>query len=185
MVCRTFGDGDCSATPRSSSGWQGSQWRREGETIVRDFELADFVAAMALVNRVADAAEAANHHPDILVHGWNNVRLTLSTHSAGGLTEADFALAARTIDEPSPTLRTAARSRSSDVVPCYRCRVGSLDERRRELPRSSAAPRGAARRPLRGARSRRAQPRPTGVRRRVNGLQLILAAVLVASTRSS
>ena len=45
------------------------------------------------MNRVAELAESANHHPDILVHGWNKVRLTLSTHSAGGLTDADFALA--------------------------------------------------------------------------------------------
>ena len=72
---------------------QASAWRREGETIVRDFELADFAAAIALVDRVAQAAEAANHHPDILVHGWNKLRLTLSTHSAGGLTDADFDLA--------------------------------------------------------------------------------------------
>ena len=78
---------------------EGSQWRREGETIVRDYSLADFVAAIELVDRVADEAEAANHHPDILVHGWNKVRLTLSTHSAGGLTDADFALAER-IDQP-------------------------------------------------------------------------------------
>jgi 4a-hydroxytetrahydrobiopterin dehydratase len=46
---------------------------------------------------VAAAAAAANHHPDILVHGWNKVRLTLTTHSAGGLTEKDAAMA-RTID---------------------------------------------------------------------------------------
>lgn len=78
---------------------QGSEWRREREAIVRDYELADFVAAIELVQRVAEQAEAANHHPDILVHGWNKVRLTLSTHSAGGLTDADFALAER-IDEP-------------------------------------------------------------------------------------
>lgn len=75
----------------------GSEWRREGDAIVRDYELADFAAAMALVNRVADLAESADHHPDILLHGWNKVRLTLSTHSQGGLTEADFALA-REID---------------------------------------------------------------------------------------
>ncbi len=69
------------------------EWRREGETIVRELQLADFDAAIALVNRVAELAQAANHHPDILVHGWNKVRLTLSTHSQGGLTDADFALA--------------------------------------------------------------------------------------------
>jgi 4a-hydroxytetrahydrobiopterin dehydratase len=71
----------------------GGDWRREQQTIVRELKLDDFAAAIAFVDRVAAAAEAANHHPDILVHGWNNVRLTLSTHSAGGLTDADFSLA--------------------------------------------------------------------------------------------
>jgi 4a-hydroxytetrahydrobiopterin dehydratase len=74
------------------------EWRaREGEAIVRELSFADFAAAIAFVNHVADAAEAANHHPDILIHGWNKVRLELSTHSEGGLTEADFELA-RQID---------------------------------------------------------------------------------------
>jgi len=73
----------------------GSDWSREGETIAREYKLADFAAAIAFVNRVAEVAERANHHPDILVHGWNGVRLELSTHSQGGLTEADFALAAQ------------------------------------------------------------------------------------------
>ena len=72
-------------------------WRRDGDAIVRERELADFAAAMRWVNEVADAAEAANHHPDILVHGWNKVRLTVTNHSACGLTQADFDLAA-TID---------------------------------------------------------------------------------------
>ena len=70
-------------------------WRQEGESLVRDYELADFKAAMAFVNRVADLAEEANHHPDILVHGWNKVRLTLTTHSEGGLTDNDHQLAER------------------------------------------------------------------------------------------
>jgi 4a-hydroxytetrahydrobiopterin dehydratase len=74
---------------------EGTEWRREGMTIVRDFKFDDFKAAMAFVNRVADAAEEANHHPDILVHGWNKVRLVLTNHSAGGLTEPDFAMASR------------------------------------------------------------------------------------------
>jgi 4a-hydroxytetrahydrobiopterin dehydratase len=74
---------------------QDSHWRREGDAIVRDLKLADFAAAIALVERIAEAAEAANHHPDILVHGYHKLRLTLSTHSEGGLTDADFALAAR------------------------------------------------------------------------------------------
>jgi len=72
-----------------------SAWQRDGDDIVREWKFADFAAAMAFVNRVADAAEAADHHPDILLHGWNKVRLALSTHSEGGLTAGDFELAAR------------------------------------------------------------------------------------------
>ncbi len=71
------------------------EWRREGEEIVHDRKLDDFVQAMAFVNRVAEVAEELNHHPDILVHGWNQVRLSVTNHSQGGLTEADFKLAAR------------------------------------------------------------------------------------------
>jgi 4a-hydroxytetrahydrobiopterin dehydratase len=74
-----------------------SDWRREGDEIIRDWKFSDFSEAMAFVNRVAEAAEEANHHPDILVHGWNKVRLSLTNHSAGGLTEADFQMA-RTFD---------------------------------------------------------------------------------------
>jgi 4a-hydroxytetrahydrobiopterin dehydratase len=70
-------------------------WVRDGQTIVREYKLADFAAAVALVDAVAVLAEEANHHPDIRLHDWNRVRLTLSTHSAGGLTAADFALAAQ------------------------------------------------------------------------------------------
>ena len=65
---------------------------REGE-IERQLQLADFGSALEFVNRVGMLAEQANHHPDILLHEWNRVRLTLSTHSEGGLTEADFSLA--------------------------------------------------------------------------------------------
>jgi 4a-hydroxytetrahydrobiopterin dehydratase len=72
-----------------------SAWEREGDEIVRDWKFEDFAAAIAFVNRVADAAEEANHHPDILVHGWTKVRLTLTNHSAGGLTDADFDMAQR------------------------------------------------------------------------------------------
>jgi 4a-hydroxytetrahydrobiopterin dehydratase len=73
----------------------GSVWREEDESLIRDFEFDDFAAAMAFVNQVAAAAEAANHHPDILVHGWNKVRLTLTTHSDGTLTHNDRAMAGR------------------------------------------------------------------------------------------
>lgn len=70
------------------------QWRQEGESLVCDREFSDFAAAMAWVNEVAAVAETRNHHPDILIHGWNKVRLTLTTHSAGALTDADRDLAA-------------------------------------------------------------------------------------------
>jgi 4a-hydroxytetrahydrobiopterin dehydratase len=77
------------------AGLEGGDWRREGNAIVREWRFADFAAAIAFVERVAEVAEEANHHPDILVHGWNKVRLTLSTHSQGGITAADLALAER------------------------------------------------------------------------------------------
>jgi 4a-hydroxytetrahydrobiopterin dehydratase len=70
-------------------------WSAGSQSIARDFEFPDFRSAVAFVNLVADAAEEQNHHPDILVHGWNKVRLTLSTHSEGGVTDADFQLAGR------------------------------------------------------------------------------------------
>jgi 4a-hydroxytetrahydrobiopterin dehydratase len=68
-------------------------WERQGESIEREWRFADFAEAVSFVDRVAEIAETANHHPDILLHGWNRVRLTLSTHSQDGLTEADFQLA--------------------------------------------------------------------------------------------
>ncbi|HEY8625637.1 MAG TPA: 4a-hydroxytetrahydrobiopterin dehydratase [Solirubrobacteraceae bacterium] len=70
-------------------------WSLDGKEIVREWEFKDFAAAIAFVDRVAEAAEEANHHPDILLHGWNKVRLALSSHSAGGLTAADFDMAHR------------------------------------------------------------------------------------------
>ena len=72
-----------------------SAWERDGDAIARGLEFDDFAAAMRFVNRVAEAAEAANHHPDILVHGWNKVRLVLSTHSEGGITQSDLDMARR------------------------------------------------------------------------------------------
>ncbi len=68
-------------------------WRLEGDTIVRQFAFADFVGAMKFVNRVAEEAEKAGHHPDIDIR-WNKVRLALSSHDAVGLTDRDFSLAA-------------------------------------------------------------------------------------------
>ena len=67
-------------------------WELAGTEIVKEYKFADFNEAMGFVNRVAQAAEAANHHPDIDIR-WNKVRLALSTHSEGGLTKNDVALA--------------------------------------------------------------------------------------------
>ncbi|QQS45306.1 MAG: 4a-hydroxytetrahydrobiopterin dehydratase [Acidobacteriota bacterium] len=72
-----------------------SGWRREGAEIVKNFQFENFKGALEFVNHVADLAEAADHHPDILIHGWNKVRLNLMTHSSGGLTGRDFDLAAK------------------------------------------------------------------------------------------
>ena len=69
---------------------------------MRDYEFKDFANAIAFVNLVADAAEVANHHPDILIHGWNKVRLTLTTHSEGRLTDNDRAMAERIDGLPLP-----------------------------------------------------------------------------------
>ena len=69
-------------------------WQRHGESIRRRYTLPGFREALGFVNRVAELAEAADHHPDILIE-YRNVTLTLSTHDAGGLTERDLALAAR------------------------------------------------------------------------------------------
>jgi 4a-hydroxytetrahydrobiopterin dehydratase len=70
------------------------QWEREGDALRKVVKRDDFAGAMAFVNRVAELAEAANHHPDIAI-SWNTVTLTLSTHDAGGLTRLDLDLAAR------------------------------------------------------------------------------------------
>jgi 4a-hydroxytetrahydrobiopterin dehydratase len=67
-------------------------WTRSGNSIIRTVELKDFKAAMLFTGAVAYMAEKAGHHPDILIQ-WNKVTLTLSTHSAGGLTAADMSLA--------------------------------------------------------------------------------------------
>jgi 4a-hydroxytetrahydrobiopterin dehydratase len=68
-------------------------WREESDALVEDYTFEDFAGAMRFVNHVAELAEAKGHHPDILVHGWNQVRLTLSTHTQGRVTDLDRELA--------------------------------------------------------------------------------------------
>ena len=65
------------------------EWRREGDTIRRQFTLGSFPDAIAFVARIAFDAEAADHHPDIVIN-YKRVTLTFSTHSEGGLTQKDF-----------------------------------------------------------------------------------------------
>ncbi len=67
-------------------------WRLEGDALRRTFALPDFRAAIAFVNKVADAAEATDHHPDIDIR-YDHVTLTLTTHDEGGLTPLDFDMA--------------------------------------------------------------------------------------------
>jgi 4a-hydroxytetrahydrobiopterin dehydratase len=69
-------------------------WGQNGNAIVRRFEFADFKAAMAFVNKIADAAEAANHHPDITIN-YNKVTLLLTSHDSGGVTDRDARMAAK------------------------------------------------------------------------------------------
>jgi 4a-hydroxytetrahydrobiopterin dehydratase len=77
-------------------------WERRGNQIVKSFVREDFAHAITFVNEVADAAEAAGHHPDIDIR-WNKVTLALSSHAEGGLTDRDFQLAARIqeLDQPA------------------------------------------------------------------------------------
>jgi len=77
-------------------------WTRQGDSIVHTETLADFKAAIFYVGAIAYLAEAANHHPDLTIQ-WNKVTLTLSTHSAGGLTESDFALAKQIMGLSKPS----------------------------------------------------------------------------------
>jgi len=69
-------------------------WERAGTEIRKEWIFDSFKAAMAFANRVADLAEAQDHHPDILVQ-YSRVTLTLTSHDSGGLTERDFKLAAK------------------------------------------------------------------------------------------
>ncbi|SFW65648.1 4a-hydroxytetrahydrobiopterin dehydratase [Amycolatopsis australiensis] len=72
----------------------GEHWTRSGSVISREVELASFPQAIEVVDRVAELAEAADHHPDIDIR-WRTLTFRLSTHSAGGLTAKDFDLAAQ------------------------------------------------------------------------------------------
>lgn len=80
-------------------------WSETGEAIQRTYAFKNFAESMKFVAKVADAAEAADHHPDILIR-YNKVTLTLSTHDSGGITTKDFALAAKADEFAAPMLGT-------------------------------------------------------------------------------
>jgi 4a-hydroxytetrahydrobiopterin dehydratase len=69
-----------------------SGWQRRDDEIVREFKFDDFVGSVDFVNAVVEPAERMGHHPDIAI-SWNTVTVSISTHSEGGLTAADFDLA--------------------------------------------------------------------------------------------
>lgn len=72
-----------------------SGWIYENDSVQKQFQFKDFVEAIAFVNAVAMESEKMDHHPDILMFAWNKVKINISTHSAGGVTELDFQLAAK------------------------------------------------------------------------------------------
>jgi 4a-hydroxytetrahydrobiopterin dehydratase len=76
-------------------------WERRGEAIAKGFACGDFVGSVRFVESLVEPAEAMNHHPDLEI-SWDKVTVTISTHSEGGLTAADFELAGK-VDALSPT----------------------------------------------------------------------------------
>jgi 4a-hydroxytetrahydrobiopterin dehydratase len=71
-----------------------SGWELEGTAIARRFDRGDFVGSVKFVSSLVEPAEGMNHHPDLEI-SWATVKVTISTHSEGGLTAADFELAAK------------------------------------------------------------------------------------------
>ena len=70
-----------------------SGWTQEEKQIAKQFQFKDFAEALNFVNKAGAEAEKMNHHPDIFIHSWNKVKITISTHSEGGITKKDFQLA--------------------------------------------------------------------------------------------
>lgn len=79
-------------------------WERSGNEIRKKYTFKNFAEAIHFVNKVGELAEAMGHHPDILIHGYKFVTLTLLTHSAGGLTRMDFDLAKKIEGDLIPDL---------------------------------------------------------------------------------
>ena len=73
-------------------------WNYKNDSLIKEFELKDFIAALGFVTQVGVNAEKADHHPNILMHSWNKVKITITTHDEGGVTEKDVSLA-ENVDE--------------------------------------------------------------------------------------
>jgi len=82
--------------PRSERGWQ-----REGDAITKEFVLGGFSEAAQFIAKIAPIADAMDHHPDVQLYRYKRVKIILTTHSAGGITQNDFDLAAK-IDALAP-----------------------------------------------------------------------------------
>ena len=85
-----------------------TKWKRAGKSLILEQTMRDFPAAISFIHDVAQLAESEDHHPDIHLTSYRNLRLELTTHDAGGLTDRDFQLAAK-IDALAGTLRARHR----------------------------------------------------------------------------
>jgi 4a-hydroxytetrahydrobiopterin dehydratase len=89
---KPFTKGDIAKYMKDVPGWIATD---DDRTIYREFKTKDFVAAVDFINKVAQIAEQEQHHPDIHLTGYRNLRIDLSTHAVKGLSENDFILAAK------------------------------------------------------------------------------------------
>lgn len=89
---KAFERGEAENYLAQTTGWVLDQ---KAEKISKEYKFQDFIGAVNFINLVADIAEEEGHHPDMFLHSWNKVLVTLFTHSIGGLSENDFILAAR------------------------------------------------------------------------------------------
>ncbi len=88
-------------------------WQYEDGALTKEWDFENFGEAMAFTNSVAEMAETAKHHPDIVIN-YSKVRLTLSTHSAGGVTNNDVALAKQIEEAGIGALERRGRDRRED-----------------------------------------------------------------------
>lgn len=89
---RPLSAGQASGLLNGLTGWM---LEKDAKVLVKEYELQDFKAAVDLVRRIADIAEKENHHPDLHLIRYRRLRVELSTHAIGGLSENDFILAAK------------------------------------------------------------------------------------------